>query len=290
MKRGANVADSNQDNAQERIEVSYLGMAEAIHQVTEPAIRAATEALGLPPGSRGLDVGCGIGTHTRWLVEAVAPGGHVTGVDISRQHLAQAEAKANQAGLAEQVSFQHGNVNELPFDADSFDWVWNVDMLYVGPGMPIQEPVPVLKELGRVAKPGGTVAILFWSSQKLLPGYPLLEARLNACPAANYPYTDDTQPASHILRCLSWLQAAGLEQPQVRTFVAGVHAPLSETARNGLTATFQMFWQNVQAELRPEDWAALQRLCQPKSPDFILNLPDYYAFITYSMFQAMVPG
>jgi ubiquinone/menaquinone biosynthesis C-methylase UbiE len=38
-----------------------------------------------------------------------------------------------------------------------------------------------------------------------------------------------------------------------------------------------------------EDWAQYQRLCQPESPDFILNLPDYYAFFTYSMFRGKVP-
>jgi ubiquinone/menaquinone biosynthesis C-methylase UbiE len=270
-------------------EVSYLGMAAWVHRVTEPAVRSAIGALQLPPGSRGLDVGCGIGTHTLWLAEAISPGGHVTGVDISRGHLAQARKNAVQSGLVDQVSFQYGNIHNLPFDADTFDWVWNVDMLYVGPGMPIQEPGPVLNELVRVVKRGGTIAVLFWSSQKLLPGYPLLEARLNACYAANYPYTDDTKPGSHLLRCLGWLQEAGLEEPQVRTFVADVHAPLDDIARNALTWSFQMFWRNAKAEVTPKDWTEFQRLCLPESPDFILNLPDYYAFVTYSLFYGKVP-
>jgi demethylmenaquinone methyltransferase/2-methoxy-6-polyprenyl-1,4-benzoquinol methylase len=211
-------------------------------------------------------------------------------VDISGRHLAQAEKIATQNGLAEQVLFQYGDINALPFDADTFDWAWNVDMLYVGPGMPIQEPLPVLMELTRVVKPGGTIALSFWSSQKLLPGYPLLEARLNASCAANYPYTDDTQPRSHILRCLGWLQEAGLEEPTAQTFVADVHAPLDDVARKALTACFQMFWRNVESEVRPEDWAAFRRLCLPGSPDFVLDLPDYYAFITYSLFCGRVPG
>jgi len=53
-------------------------------------------------------------------------------------------------------------------------------------------------------------------------------------------------------------------------------------------ATFQMLWGEAQSELTPEDWAEYQRLCQPESPDFILNLPDYYAFFTYSMFRGKV--
>ena len=34
----------------------------------------------------------------------------------------------------------------------------------------------------------------------------------------------------------------------------------------------------------------IQRLCEPGSADFILDLPDYYAFFTYSMFWGQVPG
>jgi demethylmenaquinone methyltransferase/2-methoxy-6-polyprenyl-1,4-benzoquinol methylase len=37
------------------------------------------------------------------------------------------------------------------------------------------------------------------------------------------------------------------------------------------------------------DMLEYQRLCQPDSADFILNLPDYYAFFTYKMFQGKVP-
>jgi demethylmenaquinone methyltransferase/2-methoxy-6-polyprenyl-1,4-benzoquinol methylase len=54
-------------------------------------------------------------------------------------------------------------------------------------------------------------------------------------------------------------------------------------------ALLEMRWPGVQSEVSQEDWAEFQRLCQPESPDFILDLPDYYAFFTYSMFQGKVP-
>ena len=265
--------------------VSYLDMGAWVHRVTEPAVRSAIRALQLPSGSRGLDAGCGIGTHTLWLAQTTSPGGHVTGIDTSSECLVRAETIADRGGLAGQVSFQYGDMGDLPFDDDAFDWAWNADTLWPVAG---KDPLPLVRELVRVVKPGGIVAILFWSSQRLLPGYPLLEARLNATYAANFPYADDTRPELHILRALGWLQEAGLNAPQAHTFVADIHAPLDDAARNALTGSFQMFWRKAQPEVTPEDWAEFQRLCQAESPDFILSLPDYYAFITYSLFRGKV--
>jgi ubiquinone/menaquinone biosynthesis C-methylase UbiE len=261
--------------------VSYLDLAAWMHRVTEPAVRSAVHALQLPAGSRGLDAGCGIGTHTLWLAEAVSPRGHVMGIDISREGLARAEQTAGQSELAAQVSFQYGDMGDLSFDDDAFDWAWNADTLWPVGG---KDPLPLVRELVRVVKPGGIVAILFWSSQKLLPGYPLLEARFSATCAGNFPYTDDTPPELHILRALDWLQEAGLDRPQARTFVADIRAPLDDAAQDALWGSFQMLWGKAESEVAPQDWAQFQRLCQPESPDFILNSPGYYAFITYSLF------
>jgi ubiquinone/menaquinone biosynthesis C-methylase UbiE len=266
-------------------EVNYLDMATWMHRVTEPAVRSAIRALQLPAGSRGLDAGCGVGTHTLWLAEATSPGGHVTGIDISQECLARAEETAGESGLAARVSFQYGDMGELPFDDDAFDWVWNADTLWPVAG---KDPRSLVRELARVVKPGGIVAILFWSSQRLPPGYPSLEARLNATCVANFPYTDDTRPALHILRALGWLQEAGLDAPQARTYVADIYAPLDDAARGALMGSFEMLWGKAEPEVAPEDWAEFQRLCQPESPGFILNLPDYYAFITYSLFWGKV--
>jgi len=201
----------------------------------QPVMQAAIQALQLPTGSRGLDAGCGAGSLTLLLAEAVGPNGHVTGVDMNSAFLAHATKTAEESGLAKRVSFQQGDVSDLLLDKDSFDWAWSADCVGFIPA----HPVPLLKELAGVVRSGGSLAILLWSSQQLLPGYPLLEARLNAT-------------------------------------TAGI--------------AFEMRWGNPQSELTPEDWAKYQRLFRPESPDFILNLSDYYAFFTYSMFRGQVAG
>jgi demethylmenaquinone methyltransferase/2-methoxy-6-polyprenyl-1,4-benzoquinol methylase len=250
----------------------------------EPTIRSAIQALKLPLGSRGLDAGCGIGSNTLLLAEAVGPGGHVIGLDLSSEFLVVARKIARKSSLAEGVSFQEGDVNKLPFEDDTFDWVWSADCVGYAP----LEPLPLIKELARVVKPGGSIAILFWSSQQLIPGYPLLEARLNATSSGIAPFVKGKRPELHSLRALGWFREAGLKELNAHTFSGDVHAPLSDDICSALISLFQMRWGESQSELLKEDWEEYQRLCQPKSPDFILNLPDYYAFFTYSLFRGRV--
>lgn len=279
----------NNENARDQSD--YVTRLSWINRLTEPAIRSAIRALQLPPGSRGLDAGCGVGNNTLWLAEAVSPAGHVTGVDISPDHLAHARVAASKSRLAEQVSFQEGDLKELPFDDNSFDWVWCKDSLWPGPkemGCPAEDPLPLVNELARVVKPGGIVAIVFWSSHKLLPGYPLLEARLNATVTPNLPCSEGTKPELHSMRALGWLREACLEEATAHTFVADVQAPLNDDIRYALRLSFQMLWGTAEREVTPEDWAGFQRLCRPESPDSILNLPDYYALVTYSLFYGRV--
>ena len=265
---------------------TYLQSLMLTNPLQEPIFRRAIRALNLPTGSRGLDVGCGIGFQAIMLAEAMGPGGHVTGVDLSPEFLDCARGIAEKAGIPEQVSFQEGDMNNLPFDDDTFDWMWSANCAGYAPG----ERLPLLKELARVVKPGGSVTIIAWSSQQLLPGYPLLEAHLNATSSGIAPFARGTAPELHFPRMMGWFRRAGMEDVTVRTFAGDVYAPLSDEMRSALTALIEMRWVDVEAELSEEDWAEFQRLCLAESQEFILDLPDYYAFYTYSMFRGRVRG
>lgn len=262
----------------------FVRMAYITKPLREPVLRSAIQALQLPSGSRGLDAGCGIGLQALWLAEAVGPAGHITGLDLSPELLVHAKDIVKKAGLSEGISFREGDVYELPFDDDTFDWAWSADCVGYAP----IEPLPAVKEFARVVKPGGSVAILAWSSEKLLPGHPLLEARLSATSAGIAPFVAGKKPESHFLRALGWFRDAGLEECTARTFAGEAHAPLTDDLRSVLTALFQMRWPGVESELAQEDWAQYQRLCLEESPDFILDHPDYYAFFTYSLFHGKI--
>ena len=264
---------------------SYINMALRANPMREPMLREAIQALKLDTGSQGLDAGCGIGLQALLLAEAVGPTGHVTGLDISEEFLLYAKGVVGRSPLSERVTFKQGDVNNLPFNDKTFDWVWSVDCV----GYPTEEnPLSTLKELARVVKPGGSVAILGWSSQMLLPGHPLLEASLNETCSSYIPYIKEKKPESNFLSALGWFRDLGLEDTTTRTFVDEINAPLSDDIRTALISFFEMLWGEPQPEVSEEDWAEYQRLCLPDSPDFILDRPDYYAFYTYSMFHGKV--
>ena len=251
----------------------------------EPTLRSIIDSLQLPRGGHGLDAGCGLGLQAFLLAEATGPTGHVTGLDILPELLACGEDLASKRGFSGQVTFHLGDVSCLPFEADIFDWAWSADCI----GYPAGDLAPQLQELLRVIKPGGRVILLGWSSQQLLPGYPLLEARLNATCSGYIPFFKEQSPEVNFMRALRVFQDAGLEDLRAQTFVGDVRASLQSGERTALTSLFQMLWGTPGPEASPEDIAEYKRLCLPGAPEFILDLPDYYAFFTYTVFSGKVP-
>jgi demethylmenaquinone methyltransferase/2-methoxy-6-polyprenyl-1,4-benzoquinol methylase len=251
----------------------------------EPVLRSMIQSIQLPAGSHGLDAGCGIGLQALQLSEAVRPNGRVTGLDIDPGLLAYGKERLSGAGYADRIAFCGGDVSKFPFVDDSFDWVWSADCI----GYPAGELAPFLGELVRLVMPGGSVILLAWSSQQLLPGYPFLEARLNSTCSAYLPFLRDKKPEMNFLRALHSFQKVGLEEVGAQTFVGDVQAPLTEGVRAALVSLFDMLWGQQQPEVSAQDWQDYRRLCLPGSPDFILDLPDYYAFFTYTMFRGRVP-
>lgn len=263
----------------------YIQRALEANVLREPVLRAIIRALQLPAGSRGLDAGCGIGLQAALLAKAIGPQGHVTGLDILPDLLAFGADLVLKMGFSERITFCAGDVSCLPSQDNIFDWVWSADCI----GYPAGDLTPIMKELARVVKPGGYIILLGWSSQQLLPGYPLLEARLNATCSAYNPFLKGKSPQSNFMRAAGCFHSLGLEDVKIETFAGDVQAPLNSKERTALISLFEMLWGEPQSEVSPEDWADYKRLCTPQSPDFILDIPDYYAFFTYSIFRGRLP-
>lgn len=118
--------------------------------------RAATASLleraAIPPGSRILDVGCGLGGTARYLA---ATGSHtVTGVDLTPEYVEVARSLTALVGLDGLVTVRRGDACALPFPAASFD---AAVMLHVG--MNVDDKASAFAEVARVLVDGGRFAM-----------------------------------------------------------------------------------------------------------------------------------
>lgn len=247
----------------------------------EPVLRALIRDLNLPDGSHGLDNACGIGLQAMILAEQVGSDGCVTGLDISTEILGIGRKIIEDAGMSRCVSLRQGDVASLPFDSETFDWALSIDGVGYGPGNTLH----LLDEMKRVVKSGGMIAVAAWSSEMLLPGYPEFEARLGATTPGIAPFVKGKSPELHLTRTLGQFRKLGLTETEVKTYAGSVFAPLDSTSRRALEALFEMRWPNVESELTAPEINEFRRLCKPDSPDYILNVPEYYAYFTYSLFK-----
>jgi ubiquinone/menaquinone biosynthesis C-methylase UbiE len=125
----------------------------------------------LQPGMRLLDCGCGPGSITVDLAQAVAPGATI-GIDLRAEAVTQGRQLARERGLAH-VAFQVANVYQLPFPDASFDAAFAGAVL-----QHLAAPIEALKEIRRVLKPEGVLGIADGSAPITFryPTNPLLEA------------------------------------------------------------------------------------------------------------------
>jgi SAM-dependent methyltransferase len=106
-----------------------------------------------PAGSRVLEAGCGVGGQTVTLA-ANSPECRITSLDISPESLAQARARAEEAGLTN-VTFRQGDLFYLDFPDEHFDHVFVCFVLEH-----LRDPLGALRRLMRVLKTGGTITVI----------------------------------------------------------------------------------------------------------------------------------
>lgn len=121
----------------------------------------------LKPEAAVLDLGCGPGTITLGLAEAVFPG-QVTGLDRDEESIRHAERLAWGLEMMN-VSFQVGDAYEIPFEDETFDVVF-AHALFEH----LSRPEQALREIHRVLKPGGVIGLCSpdWNRFNVTPWTP----------------------------------------------------------------------------------------------------------------------
>ena len=233
------------------------------------AANSAGYLLGsLRPGMSVLDVGSGPGTITADLAELVAPG-RVTAVEVTESALDLSRAEIDRRGL-DNVDFVVADVLGLELPDDTYDVVHAHQVL-----QHLGDPVRALREMRRVAVPGGRVAARDgdYSAFTWYPATPGLDAWLDVY--LKVARVNGGEPDAG-RRLLSWAHAAGFDDvtatastwcfasPEDRAWWAGtwaeriVASPLADRARETGIATGSELqavseaWQHWAAD--PDAW------------------------------------
>jgi ubiquinone/menaquinone biosynthesis C-methylase UbiE len=135
-------------------------------QLFEPVTRRLFHAIGLQPGWRCLDLGCGPGETMRLMGEIVGPSGEVTGLDRDAQAGREAIERL-QATRTSRYRFIEANMESADdIGREPFDFTFARMALQF-----CRDPVAVLRRMYRWTKPGGYVAVqdLYVRTMNLYP-------------------------------------------------------------------------------------------------------------------------
>jgi len=173
--------------------------------------------LGITPGAKVLDLGCGDGTTA---VPAAKRGADVLGVDIARNLVDAGNRRARELGLAN-LRFQQGDASDLADLASrTFDLVISIFGAMFAP-----KPFDVAKEMVRVTRTGGRIVMGNW-----IPNDPTLVAQILKISAAYSP-----PPPEGFVSPMTW----GVESQVVERFTAaGVPGDRIAFARNTYTFAY----------------------------------------------------
>jgi demethylmenaquinone methyltransferase / 2-methoxy-6-polyprenyl-1,4-benzoquinol methylase len=120
----------------------------------DPRWRAfLVERIEADPNATVLDVACGTAAVSIELVRRY--GCRVVGVDQSAEMLAAGRERIDAAGLGERIELEKGRAEHLPFEDASFEALTFTYLLRY-----VDDPAATMKELARVVRPGGRIAML----------------------------------------------------------------------------------------------------------------------------------
>ncbi|NJQ03604.1 methyltransferase domain-containing protein [Streptomyces zingiberis] len=129
----------------------------SLDKATDRLTDLVAERLDPAAGGRLLDIGCGTGSPAFRI--ATGWQARVTGITVSREELAVAQARAAGAGLTGTVSFHHADAMDLPvgqepFGAGEFDGAWAIESL-----MHMSDRAAALTGAARALRPGGRLVV-----------------------------------------------------------------------------------------------------------------------------------
>jgi SAM-dependent methyltransferase len=251
----------------------------------EPELRRAIAGLGLKPGMRVLDAGCGTGEALRWLCDAVAPQGTVVGIDLAAAHVAAARA-----GLSNQVLVLQADVRRPPLRPRNFDLIWSVNTINH-----LHDPLAGVRVLASLLRSGGRIAL---GQSSLLPdmffAWDSRLERLTTEAVRSYyrnRYGLSERDLADTRSIVGLLRRAALHSVTAQTLMIERLSPLNAADEAYLfEAIFRDTWgERLRPYLSGEDYDELTALCDPGHPDYALRRTDFHFLQTFTVAIGQVP-
>ncbi len=180
---------------------------------------AALDLAAPRPGEHVLDIGCGSGTTTLLLADAVGAAGNVTGIDLSAPMLEVARRRAMKS--ASRAKFIEADATDCRFELETFDLAFSQFGVMFFP-----DPVAAFANIRRAMRKGGRLAFACWRHPFENPWATVPEsaARPLLPPA---PPTPPEAPGRYSFanpdRVKSVLLQAGFHAPELRKFDTRIH-------------------------------------------------------------------
>lgn len=194
-----------------------------IERMFAPVAAALVQDAGIVPGQAVLDVATGPGEPALSIAGIVGAKGRVVGVDVVPAMIDAAGREAGRRGLRN-ASFRVASADELPFDDESFDAV--VSRFGV---MFFPSPLGGVREMLRILKPGGKLALAVWHHARNNPFHSVLsdivERFVESPPLdADAPDAFRFAPRGKLLQVA---REAGIADARERLLEFAIDAPLS---------------------------------------------------------------
>ena len=137
---------------------TWLELEDQLEQVSGPPGRLAMDLLGLAPGQRVVDLGCGSGGTTLELASRVGAEGGVLGVDIADEMLERGRERATQLGVTT-VEFLNADVQVEDLGTARFDAAYSRFGV-----MFFDDPIAAFTNVRRALRPEGLLSFVCWQS------------------------------------------------------------------------------------------------------------------------------